>query len=54
VGHEVVTAAEFSGEQPMLLESIRERLYEEEPPSEEFMKWTQLNHEKRRQQAPPV
>ena len=54
VGHIVVTAAEFSGEQPMLLESIRERLYEEEPPSEEFMKWTQLNHEKRRQQAPPV
>ena len=53
-GHIVITAAEFSGKQPMLLESIRERLYEEEPPSEEFMKWTQLNHEKRRQLAPPV
>jgi len=53
-GHEVVTAAEFLGEQPMLLESLRERLYEEEPPSEEFMKWSQLNYEKRRQQTPPV
>ena len=54
VGHRIITAAEFSGERPMLLESIRERLYEDEPPSEEFMKWTQLNYEKRKQQAPPA
>lgn len=54
IGHVVVTAAEFTHEPPRLLESIRERLYEEEPPSDEFVRWTQLKHEKRRLQAPPI
>jgi predicted metallo-beta-lactamase superfamily hydrolase len=53
-GHEVMTAAEYLGEPLRLLESRREHLYKEEPPSEEFMKWTELHREKRRQQPPPV
>lgn len=53
-GHEIVTAAEFLGEPTRLLESRREQLYEEEPPSEEFVKWTKLPHEKRRAQMPPI
>jgi predicted metallo-beta-lactamase superfamily hydrolase len=53
-GHIVVNAAEFINETPRLLESTREHLYEDEPPSEEFIRWTQLRHEKRRQQDPPI
>ncbi len=53
-GHEIVTAAEYLRQPVRLLESKRERLYEEEPPPEEFVKWTELPYEKRRQQPPPV
>ncbi len=54
VGHKVMTAAEYLGVPLMLLESKREQLYEQEPVSEEFQKWTQLHRNKRRQQAPPI
>ncbi len=54
VGHKVMTAAEYLGVPLMLLESKREQLYEQEPVSEEFQKWTQLHRDKRRQQAPPI
>jgi predicted metallo-beta-lactamase superfamily hydrolase len=53
-GHEIVTAAEYLRQPVRLLESRRERLYDEEPPSEEFLRWTELPHERRRQQPPPV
>lgn len=53
-GHEIVTAAEYLGEPLRLLESRRERLYEEDPPSGEFLKWADLPREKRRLQAPPI
>lgn len=53
-GHGVVTGAEYLGMQPMLLESRREKLYEEEPPSEAFLKWTELRREKRSLELPPV
>jgi predicted metallo-beta-lactamase superfamily hydrolase len=52
--HEIVTAAEYLGDKPSLLESLREQLYEDDPPPAEFMKWTQLPREKRRLQPPPV
>jgi hypothetical protein len=52
--HEVATAAEYAGLQPTLLECKRELLYEQDPPSEAFMKWTKVREEKRRQQAPPL
>jgi predicted metallo-beta-lactamase superfamily hydrolase len=54
VGHKVMTAAGYLNVPPILLESRREELYEEDPPSEDFQKWTQLPREKRRQQLPPV
>ena len=53
-GHRVVTAAEYAGVEPMLLESMRDRLYEEAPPSEEFTRWTKLKREKQRMEVPPV
>jgi len=52
--HKVMTAAEYLKTPNMLLESQRERLYEEEPPSSEFVKWTELNRDKQRLQNPPV
>ena len=52
--HKVMTAAEYLKSPNMLLESQRERLYEEEPPSSEFVKWTELNRDKQRLQNPPV
>jgi len=52
--NKVMTAAEYLKTPNMLLESQRERLYEEEVPSPEFVKWTELNREKRRLQNPPV
>lgn len=54
MNHVVSTAAEYSGIEPQLLEAIRPRLYEKEPPSEEFVKWSKLKREKRRAQFPPV
>jgi predicted metallo-beta-lactamase superfamily hydrolase len=53
-GHEIRTAAGYLGMKPRLLESRRERLYEEDPPSKDFLKWTELSRERRRLQAPPV
>lgn len=53
-GNRVVTAAEFLGQDDRLLESKRRQLYEEEPPSAEFLKWTKLSREKRRTVRPPL
>jgi len=53
-GHRVVTAAEYLGQESRLLECKRELLYEKDPPSEAFMKWTKLREQKRRQQVPPL
>lgn len=53
-GHEVVTAADYVGQPLNLLESRREQLYEEDPPSNEFLKWAELPREKRRVLEPPI
>jgi predicted metallo-beta-lactamase superfamily hydrolase len=53
-GHRVVTAAEFLGQDDRLLESTRRQLYEDDPPSTEFLCWTKLSREKRRTVRPPL
>jgi predicted metallo-beta-lactamase superfamily hydrolase len=53
-GGSVMTAAEYIGEQPRLLEANRRKLYEEDPPSRQFIKWTKLNKEKQRLIRPPL
>lgn len=53
-GNKVSTAAEYVGEEPQALEAIRPRLYEQEPPSAEFVKWSKLKREKQRIQPPPI
>lgn len=52
--HKLLTAAEYLGSSPNPLESFRLRLYEEDPPSEKFLKWWKLPYDKRRQTPPPV
>jgi predicted metallo-beta-lactamase superfamily hydrolase len=39
MGHKVMTAAEFAGDENTFLESKRKMLYVENPPSKEFEKW---------------
>lgn len=53
-GHRVITAAEFIGEENRLLESQRNRLFEDDPPSQEFMKWTRIPVLKRKLTRPPI
>jgi len=53
-GHKLVTAAELVGMKNNPLECLRQKLYEEDPPSREFMKWTKLPREERRVTNPPV
>jgi predicted metallo-beta-lactamase superfamily hydrolase len=53
-GNIVCTAAEYLGESPQILEAIRPELYEKEPPSEEFLKWSKLKREKQRLAPPPI
>jgi predicted metallo-beta-lactamase superfamily hydrolase len=53
-GNRLVTAAEFAGAENTLLESIRQKLYDEDPPSKEFSRWVRLPREERRRTAPPL
>jgi predicted metallo-beta-lactamase superfamily hydrolase len=52
--HTVTTGAESGGIKLQLLEATRSRLYEEDPPSDEFLKWCKMRREKQRTQPPPV
>jgi len=53
LNHTVTTGAEFAGLENNLLEYNRRRLYEEEPPSDEFLRWTKIPKEKQRMTPPP-
>lgn len=52
--HRVVTAAQYASQPDMTLECRRQQLYEEEPPSSAFMKWTAMRNDKRRLVDPPL
>jgi len=54
VDHSVITGAEYLGLKPNALESIRQRLYEEHPPSASFIKWCDLDREEQRRTTPPT
>jgi len=53
-GGSIMTAAEYIGEKPKLLEANRRVLYQEKPPSRQFIKWTKMNKEKQRLVKPPL
>ena len=54
LGGSIMTAAECIGERPRLLEANRGSLYQEKPPSRQFMKWTKMNKDKQRLVRPPI
>ena len=54
VRHQVLTAAEYAGRTNNLLEAQRKTLYEAEPPSQEFMKWTKIPVQERKLTPPPI
>lgn len=53
VGHKVLTASEFLGNDNECLESVRRRLFVENPPSREFEKWMHTDDETKRRVRPP-
>jgi predicted metallo-beta-lactamase superfamily hydrolase len=53
-GHNVLTAAEFSGTKNNFLEFHRRELFETEPPTSEFEKWLRLPLQKRKLTKPPI
>ncbi len=54
VRHRLITAAELLGQDPNPLECKRKQLYEEDKPSEEFMKWAKLPEKKLNETPPPL
>ena len=52
--HSVKTAAEYLGNDNMLLEAQRKRLFAEKPVSKKFERWMRLSEEKRRHSRPPL
>jgi predicted metallo-beta-lactamase superfamily hydrolase len=53
-GNTMTTASEYAGEPTRILEAIRPELYEQQPPSADFLKWSKLKREKQRNQPPPI
>jgi predicted metallo-beta-lactamase superfamily hydrolase len=53
-GNQMVTAAEFLGREDSLLEARRKQLYEDQPPNNEFEKWSQLPEHKLQVTKPPL
>jgi predicted metallo-beta-lactamase superfamily hydrolase len=54
VGHKVLTAAEFTGQENRFLESKRKTLYVENPPSKEFEKWMREGLTEKSHAKPPI
>ncbi len=53
-GHQILTAAEYAGLENNLIEAHRKNLYEVEPPSTQFMKWTKMPLKERKYFEPPI
>ena len=53
-GNRVLTMSELAGEENMLLEAEREENYKTDPPSEEFMNWTQATEEFKLKHPAPI
>lgn len=53
-GNRVLTMAELAGRKNMTLEAEREVIYENNPPSEEFMKWAQASDEYKLKHPAPL
>lgn len=52
--HKISTAAEFLGEENLLLEARRKELFQKHQPSQDFQKWSKLPEIKRKRTKPPL
>ena len=52
--NKITTGAGYLNQPTVVLEARRQKLYDEEEPSAEFVKWTQLSREKRNLMSPPI
>lgn len=53
-GNTLLSIAELAGQEEKCLESKRKQLYQDEPPSEEFLNWTHASEEYKVQNTPPL
>ncbi len=53
-GHKVLTSAEFLGKKNLFLESVRDHLFVQNPPSRDFEKWMRKTQWERRHVKPPI
>jgi predicted metallo-beta-lactamase superfamily hydrolase len=53
-GHTLQTAAEYAGCENVFLESKRKELYAQQPPSEEFKRWSKLDAAELTKVKPPI
>lgn len=54
VGHDILSMAELAGKNVNCLEAHRRQLYEEKPPSQDFLNWTNATDEYKRLNKPPI
>ncbi|MHA1793751.1 MAG: MBL fold metallo-hydrolase [Promethearchaeota archaeon] len=52
--HQLLDAATFMGKEPRYLESCREELYKDFPPSDKFLEWMSLSKELKYKKSPPI
>ena len=53
-GHQLLSMAELAEKKMQCLEAQRKQLYEDNPPSEEFLNWTNASEEYKIQNRPPI
>jgi hypothetical protein len=53
-GNQVITAAEARGQETRCLEAQRTGLYKRDPPSEEFLAWTDATDRYKMTEPPPI
>ncbi|MGY5881093.1 MAG: hypothetical protein RTV31_12635 [Candidatus Thorarchaeota archaeon] len=53
-GNSLLSMAELAGKKEQCLESSRKQLYQDHPPSEEFLNWTHASEEYKVQNTPPI
>ena len=52
--HQLLSMAELAGTKDQCLESLRKQLYQDYPPSEEFLNWVDASEEYKVQNMPPI
>ena len=52
--HKVLTTAEYLGKKNLLLEALRKKIFEDDPPSREFERWMRKSIKEKMHSPPPI